>query len=60
MSPGRSSGGGVGGLLLLLGLTMMVVVVVEAVSVDETEAEDSLEVLEDDASTEILVRTDHI
>lgn len=36
----------------------MMMMMVETVSVDETEAEESLEILEDDVSTEILVRTD--
>lgn len=38
-------------------MMMMMVVVVEAVSVDEIEGEESEEILEDDVSTEILVRT---
>ncbi|XP_026218573.1 erythroferrone [Anabas testudineus] len=58
LSPGTSSRGGVGGrrlLPLLLGVTtMMMVMMVEAVSVDEMEADESLEILEDDVSTDSL------
>lgn len=36
---------------------MMMVMMVEAVSVDEMEADESLEILEDDVSTDSLVRT---
>ncbi|KAK2822975.1 hypothetical protein Q5P01_023040 [Channa striata] len=53
--PGRRSPGWAGGMLisLLLGL-MMMMMVVDAVSVEETESEESQEILDEDLSTEIL------